>query len=402
MKKPLIITVVLISMLGFLYLYTKIGTNQIHTNKENDTSVSKNIVEKIYLKDINNYTIEPVEKLNKLPHQKDERISYTVTNGKANIYVSAIHNSLTETHTLYTYDFISDNLKKIKECKENEWIIEFTELNGSYIYAYVENQESDAGLFSIKIVEEKDGEEKRITKVTIDNWLEYKPFFTVKDNVLYFMLSDIVSYNDSEQQTFKQKFVSYQNGVLTTLFECSTPYIDPFNWEVKKGVRTNAMFVQGSGSIMFQEFKEKTSILHYLKDGEMKQYELSSTDDILQGYLDHYAILYSLKEKKQISLDLITGKLTDVGLTNPAYEPQIYNDTVLHFLGRQYRENWIMALQEDGTFKIEELNIVETLNKDKHPDMQLRFSTDGKNILLETVVVNDVNDITKAFYTLTY
>lgn len=62
----------------------------------------------------------------------------------------------------------------------------------------------------------------------------------------------------------------------------------------------------------------------------------------------------------------------------------------------------MMALQEDGTIKVDKLTILDEVTTSKSDSMSLLFSSSGEFNLLSSVDVRDVNDIVTKYYTLDF
>lgn len=134
----------------------------------------------------------------------------------------------------------------------------------------------------------------------------------------------------------------------------------------------------------------------------MYEYERKGTTDFLVGYLEHYAILYSRSDDKYIQLDLKTGKSSPIDFTGHIVTSQTINDTSLYFWAETTLDCWMMALQEDGTIKVDKLTILDEVNTSKSDSMSILFSSSGEFNLLSSVDVRDVNDIVTKYYTLDF
>lgn len=355
---------------------------QSNDSPEKKSTTTSQIETKKYIPDINDYELTACEKLDNIPKKPSESVqTISVTDHIATIVLTDGDPDKFQsvTKSLYTYDLKNDVLKKVKEFKNKEWLVGYVEMDDANISAHVEYGKDLNSLSTIRIEKEKNGKVEVLLSGIIDNYEEFRPFFIEHNNTLYFMFSHLLYEGGTPENTdHEQSLYSYKDGKLTELFKVTSKYQD-------SAIKTNNIYALLDGTIMFQEFKGKGSILHEFKDGKSKEYKLATSDEIFRARIDHYAVIYYKKEDKHKLLDLETNKITPIDFDEPIYDPANVFDTAFCFLGDKYEKHMVLAMQKDGTIKIEELDILGKLKYNKEHYPSLFFSTDGEYTLISIV-----------------
>ncbi|MEG0314497.1 MAG: hypothetical protein RR646_04485 [Erysipelotrichaceae bacterium] len=326
-----------------------------------------------------------IDILNELNLNDKEDIDAFVSNGKANIIVQETNsnNFFTCTNRIYSYDMETNKIKEITTFKKDTWVLAFTELENSYVYAYLEKK--DLSSYTLKIEEVKDGKPKLITTASVKsaNTDDYRPYFITQGNAVYFMLSDFIQ-NDESEIKLNQKFIKYENDSMNILLETKN-VISTKNYlpvEPNNIIYTNRLFALSDGQILLQDFTDTSSRLLLYKDNKITPYAITTSKEYLRGFIDKYAIIFSKDEQKHYLLDFRTNERKDLEYDIPIYKALNIKDNMAYIQGSM--RNDILELQDNGDFNMQLFNDKYDLMKNVDKDYSFLFIyTDGKDSFID-------------------
>lgn len=338
---------------------------------------------------------------------KGEYKQYIVGNQKAYIiilynpyYGKSVAGGWHYARKIYSYDFKTEKLVLKKEFKEKVGLVDYIEFENASYYAVFDLEEEEPG--KVKIMKEKDGRQEVLHTITNDNYSEFRPRFTVNQGILYYFLCDVKAVTGKQEQyELRQKMISRENDNEKTLFSFHAPYAGYHNWSQKEGsyLGTTEMYVQPSGTILFQEVCPDKQVLHYLINGKWKTHTVAK-DEYVRGYLLENVILYKKSEDANYILDLKTKKrkIIDTVPEHIEFSSQL-SDNLMYFSGN-FEGGKYMWIDAKGNLKIENADLFGKLNKGK--EASIRIEADQGYVLCSVIpVVDEMND-TQRFYHLEY
>lgn len=159
------------------------------------------------------------------------------------------------------------------------------------------------------------------------------------------------------------------------------------------------MYVQPSGTILFQEVCPDKQVLHYLINGKWKTHTVAK-DESVRGYLLENVILYKKSEDANYILDLKTKKrkIIDTVPEHIEFSSQL-SDNLMYFSGN-FEGGKYMWIDAKGNLKIENADLYGKLNKGK--EASIRIEADQGYVLCSVITVVDEMNDTQRFYHLEY
>lgn len=257
---------------------------------------------------------------------------------------------------LYTCDPITDHASiKLKDFKGKQ-VEAFIEFEDSYIYAYLEDDEK------MSVVQEKDGVVKTIATATVYNHVVFSPRFYVSDNQLLFLLTDTVVENEGKTIDVHQRFLSFKDGKLETLYKTDFSVIDNIVDAEADQIKTQFL-VQGDGKMMFQVKNKKGTILFKYHKGKITQQHIDDTNYFLIGYLENSAIFLDENSNTYVLYDLEKNTTIPIDFSEPMYYAMIYNNTVMYFNDKRDKL-WALCLKKEGGYTLIDMDkiIYEKMN----------------------------------------